>query len=435
MNKFWYLTKYGLKKKFKSKSFVISNIIIFILLLLIFNIDSLITFFGGKFDEKTKIYVVDESKEFFDSFKTNVEKLEISIDTSDSKLEIINSEEPKEELEKKLEDSTDIIVEIKKVDNNILEANIITENYIDILTYQTLIQGINNTKYERAVIESDIDVEVLNKISEPAKIDRIILDETKNTEEENMNTIMSVLFPTLILPFCMLIILLVQLIGGEINEEKSTRSMEIIITNVPAKHHFYSKLLSCNLFIICQAILLFVYGAIGLFTRNMIGSGINSDISQEISNTLASLTNSGMMSKLYYILPLSIILIILSFIAYSLIAGIFASVTTNAEDFQHMQSPIMIICMISYFLATMSGMFNGSIFIKFLSYIPLISFLLSPALLVIGQIGIIDIVISIVVMIIFDYLLTKYGLRIYKIGILNYSTDKLWTRIFKATKM
>ena len=117
-----------------------------------------------------------------------------------------------------------------------------------------------------------------------------------------------------------------------------------------------------------------------------------------------------------------------------LLAGIIASITTSQEDYQHMQTPIMIICMASYFLATMSGMFNGSILIKFLSYVPLISFLLSPALLIIGQIGIIDIVISVVVMIIFNLVVGKYGLRIYKVGILNYSTDKLWKKMFKATR-
>lgn len=79
-------------------------------------------------------------------------------------------------------------------------------------------------------------------------------------------------------------------------------------------------------------------------------------------------------------------------------------------------------------------MFEGSIFIKFLSYVPLISCLLSPALLIIGQIGIIDSFISIIVMCVFVYFLAKYGLRIYKIGILNYSTDKMWKKMFKAAK-
>ena len=434
MNKFWYLTKYGLKKKFKSKGFIIANIIIFVLLILVFNIDSIIKFFGGTFDEKTKIYVVDNSNELYDSFKENFTRLQKNIDEDNGKIEIVKSDKERKVLEEEIKDSIDIIVEFEKSEDNVLKASVITENYIDMMIYQSIIEGINTTKYQISLKESNIDEQELMRIYNPVEIDRVILDETKSTEEENMNLLMSVIFPTLILPFCMLILLLVQMIGGEINEEKSTRSMEIIISNVPVKHHFYSKLLSNNLFIIIQSLLLFIYGAFGFFLRSLLGAGMNSDISDTINSTIDSLQSSGVLDKMIYILPLTIILMLLSFLAYSLITGIIASITTSQEDYQHVQTPIMIICFTSYFLATMSGMFNGSILIRFLSYVPLISFLLSPALLLIGQIGIIDIVISIVVLIIFDLVIGKYGLKIYKVGILNYSTDKLWKKIFRATR-
>ena len=167
----------------------------------------------------------------------------------------------------------------------------------------------------------------------------------------------------------------------------------------------------------------------------LVGTGINNDFTQEISNALSSLSTSGLLDKLYYIIPVTIVLMILSFIAYSLIAGILASMTVNTEDFQHIQTPVMIICFVGYYLAVMSSMFNGSLFIRILSYVPLISCLLSPALLVIGQITIIDVMISLGALLLLIGLLSKYGLKIYKIGILNYSTDKMWSKIFKAAKM
>ena len=67
--------------------------------------------------------------------------------------------------------------------------------------------------------------------------------------------------------------------------------------------------------------------------------------------------------------------------------------------------------------AIMAGMFNGSVLIRILSYIPLISAILSPSLLVLGQIGVIDYIISCILVILFNYILVKYGLRIYKVGI------------------
>ena len=435
MNKFWYLTKYGLKKRLKSKAFIISNIAIFLLLLAIFNIDSIISFFGGDFDLETKVYVVDNTNDSFDILKANYETIKIGINEENDNVSFIKSDKKVEELKEDIKDTTDIIVELNVDETNYINASIITENYIDTLVYQSLYQAITGTKYQKAIIESNINIDELNKIYEPVTIERVILDETKNTEEENMNAVMGILFPTLILPFFFLIVLLVQFIGGEINEEKTTRSMEVIISNVPAKVHFFSKLIANNAFVIIQAILVFLYGLTGFFSRKIFGSGMSSSFTTEINNALSSLGKTGILDKLYYIIPITIVLIVLSFIAYSLVAGILASMTVNPEDFQHIQTPIMIICFISYYLSAMSSMFNGSIFIRVLSCVPFVSFLLSPALLLIGQIGIIEVLIAIVLLIVVNYLLAKYGLKIYKIGILNYSTDKMWERIFKAAKM
>ena len=139
-------------------------------------------------------------------------------------------------------------------------------------------------------------------------------------------------------------------------------------------------------------------------------------------------------SSLRYIIPLVLILMILTFIGYSLLAGILASMTTNTEDFQQLQTPIMLISLLGYYLAIIAGGFKGSIIINILGYVPFISAILSPSLLVMGEFTVIDVLISMGLMIVVIYLLIKYGLKIYKVGILNYSSDKLWRKMFKALK-
>ena len=62
-NKLWYLTGVSLKRKIKSKWFVIVNIILMFAIVGLFNIDSIIGFFGGDFNEKQKIYVIESSSE------------------------------------------------------------------------------------------------------------------------------------------------------------------------------------------------------------------------------------------------------------------------------------------------------------------------------------------------------------------------------------
>ena len=139
-------------------------------------------------------------------------------------------------------------------------------------------------------------------------------------------------------------------------------------------------------------------------------------------------------SSLAYIIPLALILMILTFVGYALLAGILASMTTNIEDFQQMQMPIVIISLIGYYLAMMAGMFEGSLFIKILSFIPFISAILAPSLLVLGQIGITEVIIAIILLLITIWALLRYGMRIYKVGILNYSSKNLWKKMFKALK-
>ena len=89
----------------------------------------------------------------------------------------------------------------------------------------------------------NIDPTILSQINSTVTIDRVVLND-QNSADENMEMIMGSVFPTLILPFFMLIIFLVQMVGGEICEEKTTKSMEIILSNVSAKTHLLSKIRS-----------------------------------------------------------------------------------------------------------------------------------------------------------------------------------------------
>ena len=240
----------------------------------------------------------------------------------------------------------------------------------------------------------------------------------------------------MILPFFMLTLFLVQMIGAEINEEKTTRGMEIIISNVSPKVHFFSKLIASNVFVLIQGIILFLDVVIAIGIRIFIGGGSFDNITSELnlSGVIQSLSETGFINNLVYIIPITLILMLLTFVAYSLVAGILASMTTNIEDYQQVQAPIIIVSLVGYYLSMMAAMFDGSILIRLLSYVPFISALLAPALLVLGQIGVFDILISIIILIISIYLLFKYGLRIYKVGILNYSSTGLWKKMFKAVR-
>ena len=433
-----YLIGVSLKRKIKTKWFLIANVLIATIICLIANIDMIINSFGGDFNSKTKIYVIDNTSTAYELFENQLKSSDYNLTNSeDGSFEIIKSDKNIDELSNELKEKENdsIVIEFIPSTENVIEAKIVSYSFIDTLNYQLITTSINNTKSYLAIQSSNISMEELNNIYKEVSVERIILNEEEKSEDENMEMVMTTVFPFIILPFFMLSLFLVQMIGAEVNDEKTTKSMEIIISNVSPKTHFFSKVIAGNLFVLIQGILLVVYVALGLFVRNMIGgSSISNGVGMEVSNILGSILSSGIGDKLIVIIPIVLILMILTFIAYSLVAGILASMTTNTEDFQQIQTPIIVVSLIGYYLATMAGLFKGALFIKVLSFVPFISAILSPSLLVLGQIGIIEISISILIMIVCIYLLIKYGLKIYKVGILNYSSKGLWKKMFKAMK-
>ena len=418
--KFFYLVKLSFNKKLKSKWFIVVNIILALSLFALFNLNSIITFFGGEFDKPLKVLVYDKTNISYPYLKNNIDSLTSELEDKKIVVESVSNEN------KKIKD--DEILIILNLDDNLLKAKVISDKKIDSSVYQVIYQGLNVTKQQVLMERLNLDTNTLALLSTSIDIDRVVLSD-KKSQDENMSLVMSTVFPSLILPFFMLIIFLVQMVGGEICEEKTTKSMEIIISNVSPKVHLLAKIIANNLFVLLQALLLFIYGLIAFFISSRNGS---LNIPSEITSIWDSLSASGLISDIVSLLPFLLVLIILSFLAYSLLAGILASMTTNIEDFQQLQTPIVFILLAGYYLAIMAGMFQGSIFLKIAGYIPLISCLLAPTLYIMGEISILDILIAIILLIGLLYLLIRYGMKIYKVGILNYSNEKVWSKFIKA---
>ena len=421
--KFWYLTKVSLKKKIGSKWFIATNIILALVILAIININSIVKFFGGDFSEKLTIYAVDNAG-VYDVFKGTIEALD-----EDKLLEIKRGESSKEELSKNLKDN-EVIVVLNEDDREYLKGEIISNETIDNGLYQIIISSLNSSKSTLGMIKSNVNPEILANISSPATVERTILSD-QGSASENMTIVMNSVFPTLILPFFMLVVFLVQMVGGEICEEKTTRSMEIIISNVSPKMHLFSKVLASNIFVITQGALLIVFALIGLLINKYV---TGTSALTLINSLVGNLDLSILKDKLLVLVPTALILMLLSFLAYAILSGVLASMTVNIEDFNQLQTPVMLISVVGYYLSISASLFNGSTLIHVLSYVPFLSAFLSPTLYIIGEVSLLDIIISIIVMILFIYILLKKGLKVYKNGILNYSTDKVWDRFKKSIK-
>ncbi len=431
-----FLIGVSLARKVKTKWFVVAQILLCLLVVGMINLDILIKSFGGDFDDAVKIYVVDETESSYEIFKEALLLNEKNLYGEDSALYEIEKIAKVEDKKEEVGDEGGIIVDIKKSEENTIEVELISKETVDTYDYSLISSALNSVKVVLVMDDLGLTAEDYSKIMSDVTITTSLVNENNKTEEEGTEMIMTTVFPIFILPIFVLSLFLVQMIGAEVNDEKTTKAMEIIISNVSPKTHFFAKVIAGNLFVIGQAVLTCGYGGLGIFIRHLLTKGGSGGAAffDEIGPMISSMLESSIGDKLVIILPLAIVLILLTFVAYALLAGVLASMTTTTEDYQQVQVPIMILSLLGYYLGIMAGMFKGSLVIKIFSFVPFISAILAPSLLVLGQIGILEMIISIVIMLLTNFLLIKYGLRIYKVGILNYSSSGLWKKMAKALK-
>lgn len=428
MNKLGFLTKYSLGKKIKSKWFIVVNIIILLVISALINMDSIIKLFGGDFNNNEEILIIDNIG-VIDTFK-NVYEINNKYLKSETKYSIEEYKEGYDNAIEEIKDTDKILIVIDKDDNNYITSKLVTNSSMDTITYTIISNTLDSIKREEVLKSYNITNEMYEKIESKVEVERIILD-SENTDD---NMLTNLVVTIITMPFFFLTVYLVQMIGAEINEEKSTKSMEIIISNVSAKTHFISKIISSNVFVLIQGALLLIYCIIGIIIRYFINGSIINSLPVELTTLGSTLSSSGIMDNIKIALPLMLLLLIITLFAYSIVSGVLASVTTNMEDYQQIQTPIVLILLAGFYLSSLASIFKGSIFIKVASYIPFISSLLAPTMYALGEFSLFDMLISILLMVVTILLLMKYGFRIYKVGILNYSDNNLWKKIFKSMK-
>lgn len=428
-NKLLFLTKMSLNKKIKTKWFLIANIIFAVLIIGLINIDTIIKAFGGDFNETQEILIIDEVGAF-SKFESNYEVYKKYVADYDD-VKITKYEGSYDEGVELVEEDDKILLVISPDEDNYIKAKMVSKDALGTITNTLISTTLTAIRSEIVLNEYNITEEMYQKINANVLVEDVIL----SSENKEDNMVISSIMQIITLPIFMLIIFLVQMIGAEVNEEKTTKSMEIIISNVSPKIHFMSKVISSNLFVIIQGLLLVIFVVIGIVIRYFVSGGnLMGELDGEVTKLVSSISLSGVMDTLTYMIPIMIVILLLTFLAYSLLAGVLASMTTNLEDFQQLQTPIVIVLLAGYYLSMMAGVFKGSVFIRIMSYIPFVSSLLAPTLYVMGEITWIDLVGSVALLLLVIFLLIKYGLRIYKVGILNYSQSGLWKKMFRAIK-
>jgi len=439
MSKRTFLILTSLKKKLTSKWFIGMNIFILIALILIFNMGNIIALFGGDFQKEKTIILVDNSNNF-NYLKDKLEHHSKDL-SSVSEYTVIGANDDIDTIKERIKQNNNLFLLIVNPDEeNYLDAEIYSNSSISYILRSFILSSLNDLHYELAMNDSGLSKEQLTKINSGVNLNNYLVESEGTTPVNKKKTVNNgdtevgaIAMVVMILPFFFLIVTLVQMIGAEINEEKTSKSMEYIITNVSPKDHLIAKIVSCTGFIIAQILGVIISIGIASFVKSQ-SPNIVTDTSKMLSDAFHNFVTPEIVANIVRILPIVAIFFLVTLVSYAVCAAVLASMTTNIDDFQQLQTPLMLIVSIGFYLAIFAIIYNGSNFIKIMSFIPLISLLISPALYMLGEASILSVAIAMIIQLVFLIIVFKKGLKVYKVGILNYSGEHLWKKIFKALK-
>ena len=238
-------------------------------------------------------------------------------------------------------------------------------------------------------------------------------------EKTDNKMIGQLIYFVLIFLMYMVLMSFVNLVLSDIATEKGTKMIEFIFSSVRPGDYFAGKMLGNFIAVFVQIITYVIFGLIGFFIVKSRGLFDGLDLS-------FTLTSSS-----YGIIAEIVALFLLGIFIFLVIAGMLGSFATKVEDAGKMGTPLIFVTIILFFLA-MSLQKKGDIMLtQVLSYIPLASTFFMPLRLLNGYAGLSQGLISIAILIVTIFLVYRFGEKVYKRNILNYSTDNWFTRRFK----
>lgn len=202
----------------------------------------------------------------------------------------------------------------------------------------------------------------------------------------------------------------------DIATEKGSKMIEFIFSSVSAKDYFAGKILGNFLAIIVHSILYIILGVISYFIVK--SKGLLDMIKINLSLDQRSLI----------IIAEIFIFIILSLLAYMIIAAMLGSLASKQEDASKVASPLMITIVAAFMVAMIFMNRPVSLFVKIASYVPYISVFFMPLRLIKANASLMEGGISIIILMASLYISYILASKVYKKHILNYQASSFFTR-------
>lgn len=401
MKDLWTVASYTIKDMLKKKTFIISNLIIFIIIIVGFNVPNILNMFNENEDSNgesslSKTLIVDTEN----VFEGTLESLnEMNLGTQ---FEVTNEDITIDEVKNKIvnEDVDDAIIVSKDnnkinvqyiVDNMAMMDNEVPETVTNVLTsaYTSLqISKLGLTQEQLASITPNINFEL-----------------QQAEEQEVKGNVLVIMLLSLVLFYA--IYFCAYQVSNSITTEKTSKIMETLVTSTSPRTIVLGKTIGIGIVGLIQVIAIVAVALICAYMclpEGVLSSAL--DLSQ-ITPTL------GILTVVYFIL---------GYATYALLYALTGSTVSKPEDVQSANGPVAIIAVIGFYLAYFTMMNPTSNLNIFASIFPFSAPFCMPFRVMMGVATPGQIALSIIVLLITIIIVASVSIKIYSNAILNYGS-------------
>lgn len=388
------VASFTIKEMVKKKSFIVSNIIFLVIILVGTNVPRLLESLNGKIEGK-KVLIVDSKNIFEDSLDTlkneySIYDLSITKDTYD-----------KDKIKSVLENGDYEEVIVLDVDNQkIIFDDYQEEASLNNVSADDLMSLIANIYYGINLSKIGLSEEQLSKLNITFEINNIYIKENNSG-----NSISAMMMFSIVLFYA--VFFCANQVSSSVTTEKTSKIIESLTTSTSPKYIVLGKTLGVGVVGLLQ--LLYLLIALVLSCKAFLPKEL-----------LEGSINFSSITPLVWITV--IIYFILGYALYALIFALTGSLVQKPEDIQNANSPVSIISAFAFYLAYFAMMNPSSSLSSFASLFPFSSAFSMPSRVLLNVVSIPEFIGSVLILIVTCIFIGYASIKVYSNAILNYGS-------------
>lgn len=419
MRDFWIIFKQSFWTKAKTKSFVITTLIVIVGIFLMSNISSIISkieeagIFGDDVN-KNEVLVIDEGNQL-------LEPLQNQLSATESEIILVSSSESVKELEQKIRDKEiSSFLELSLDESNTIQATYTSENANAIEQPMNIQEALQSVQTNIKAESLDLTGEEVGQLFTPIQFQQDAVVDSSKSEEE-LSQARGLVY-VLIFVIYFAVFYYSNMIAMEVATEKSSRVMEIIISSVSPVKHMFAKIAGVGTLGLLQIAL---FGLVGFAALKTSSSDLTSGVF-----TFFGFSNVRISTMIF-----AVVFFLLGYFLYATLAALLGSLVSRTEDVQQLLLPMTFLIIIASFIA-FSGIGNPEAgYVQVASYIPFFT-----PLVMFLRVGMLDLpiwepILGIAIMLVSIFILGWFGSRVYRGGVLMYGASQSLKDIKKAIQL